>query len=273
MLKILMLMAIKNIFRLVKVWLRISFLAAESQLLTNFSGVLFLVGKFVKFSFFFLFFFNVLSEAGNLGIYSREQVILFFLVFNLVDIVTQFLFRGVYLFRFSVVNGAYDFDLLKPLPSYFRPVFGWTDTLDFITLIPLVTYLFYFVSSRGISSSPISWLLFLVLILNSLWIAFAFHLLICSVCILTLAIDHLVWIYRDLLGMARFPTDVYPRMVQSFLTFTIPVVVLITVPAKALMGILSWRWILLSLGVGVFSLWISFKFWHSALSRYSSASS
>jgi ABC-2 type transport system permease protein len=73
--------------------------------------------------------------------------------------------------------------------------------------------------------------------------------------------------------MARFPTDIYPRLIQNILTFTIPVVILITIPAKALLGFLSWPWVILSFAVGGLSLWGAFKFWHYALGRYSSASS
>ncbi|MGB9911383.1 MAG: hypothetical protein ACPLKP_02140 [Microgenomates group bacterium] len=51
------------------------------------------------------------------------------LLFCLVDITVQFLFRGVYQLRSLVVSGNYDLDLLKPLLSFFRPIFGWTDIL------------------------------------------------------------------------------------------------------------------------------------------------
>ena len=123
--------------RLIKIWLMFASRAAQAQLLTHWGSLLFLVGKIVRFLLFFVFLFVVLSSAKTLAGYNREQVVLFFLVFNLVDVLVQFLFRGVYQFRSSVVSGEYDIDLLKPLPSFFRPVFGWTDILDFISLIPL----------------------------------------------------------------------------------------------------------------------------------------
>ncbi|MGB9911382.1 MAG: ABC-2 family transporter protein [Microgenomates group bacterium] len=80
----------------------------------------------------------------------------------------------------------------------------------------------------------------MILFFNALILAFAFHLFFCSVCVLTTEIDHLVWVYRDLTSMARFPTDIYNKGIRIILTFTIPVIILITVPAKALLGILSW---------------------------------
>lgn len=259
--------------KLLKVWLRISFLAAESQLLTNWSGILFIVGKIVRFALYFIFLFSILSGVKTLAGFSREQVIFFFLIFNLIDIIVQFLFRGVYLFRSSVVNGGFDIDLLKPWPSFFRPIFGWTDILDFITLVPLIIYIGYFSVINHLVPNSLSCLLFILLLFNALLISFSFHLAVCAVCVLTLEIDHLVWVYRDLTSMARFPTDIYPRLIQMILTFTIPVVILITVPAKALMGLLSWQWIILSFLISGVFLFGSLKFWKYALRQYSSASS
>lgn len=264
---------LRGVFRLFRVWLMISSRAAQSQLLTNWAGILFLIGKFARFLLFFVFLFAVLGSAKTLAGYTREQVILFFLVFNLVDISVQFLFRGVYQFRSLVVSGNYDLDLLKPLPSFFRPLFGWTDILDFITLIPLWVYFFYFVAANRLVAGFDSIFLFMILFLNSIILAFAFHLFVCAICVLTTEIDHLVWVYRDLTNMARFPTDIYQRGIQLVLTFTIPVVILITIPAKALMGILSWQWVGLALGISGIFLLGSLKFWKYALSQYSSASS
>ena len=250
----------------------VSLRAAQSQLLTSWAGILFLLGKIVRFLLFFIFLFTVLDSVKTLAGYNREQVILFFLVFNLVDVSVQFLFRGVYQFRPLVVSGNYDLDLLKPLPSFFRPLFGWTDILDFITLIPLWIYFLWFGFSNQLFN-PGNFFLFLILFASSLILAFAFHLFICGVCVLTTEIDHLIWVYRDLTNMAKFPTDIYQRGIQLILTFTIPVVILITVPAKALMGILSWQGIIGSSLISGLFLFFSLKFWGYVLCRYTSASS
>lgn len=164
----------------------------------------------------------------------------------LVDAMVQFLFRGVYHFRSLVVSGNYDLDLLKPLPSFFRPIFSHTDLADFVTLIPLWIYFLWFVFTNHLFTGLGDLILFFFLLGNSLILAFAFHLFICAICVLTTEIDHLIWVYRDLTSMARFPTDIYQKFIQGILTFTIPVVILFTVPAKALLGLLSWPWIILA---------------------------
>jgi len=262
-----------NLKKIIKIWLLIASRVAQVQIMTSWGGFAFLLGKIVRFSFFFIFIFSVLSKTQSLVGYSREQVILFFLVFNLIDISTQALFRGVYRFRRLVVEGDYDFDLLRPLPSFFRPIFGWTDVLDIATLAPLWIYFCWFVVRNHLFVGTTSVLIFALLFVNSLILGFALHLLVCAVCVLTTEIDHLVWIYRDITNTGRFPTDIYSKGFRFFLTFGIPVVILVTMPAKALLGLLTWWGVMLSVfGSGIF-FFVSLCFWRYALSRYSSASS
>jgi len=264
---------LSQVFRLTRVWLMFASRAAQAQLLNHWGGLLFLLGKVIRFLLFFVFLFTVLSSTKNLAGYNREQVIVFFLVFNLMDIVVQFLFRGVYHFRSRVVSGDYDLDLLKPLPSFFRPIFGWTDILDFITLVPLSGYFFWFLANSHFLPGFSNLIVFLILLLNGLILSFAFHLFVSSICVLTTEIDHLVWVYRDLTSMARFPTDIYQKGMQAILTFVVPVVILVTVPAKALLGIFSWQGMIWAIVVSLIALVISLKFWYYSLRRYSSASS
>lgn len=261
-----------NFKKIIKVWLFMASRVAQLQLINNWSAPLFLIGKIVRFGLTFIFIFSLLSANTKLSNYSRDQVIVFFLIFNLVDITSQAFFRGVYQFRRLVVSGDYDMQLLKPLPSLFIPVFGLADFLDIITLIPLWLIIIKYLINLNLMQSY-NFLFFLIFLVNSLLIAFAFHLIVCSVCILTTEIDHLVWIYRGIVGIAKVPTDIYPRLVQGLLTFIVPATILMTVPAKALLGFLTWPWAVLAFAVGGFSLYFSFRFWNFALKRYSSASS
>lgn len=262
-----------NLKKLLRVWFAIAKIAVQDQMISSLSGYLFLVGKIFRFLFLFVFLFSVLSATKTLSGYTREQVIVFFLVFYLVDTMSQSLFRGVYWFRALIVSGDYDFDLLKPMPSFFRPVFGWTDIFDLITLFFLLGYFAWFAVTRGLVSGLESVFLFTLLFVNSLVISFGIHLFVCAVGVLTTEIDHLIMVYRDVSNMARFPTDIYPQGIRLILTFVIPVVVLITVPAKSILGLLSLPWVIISVLLAGTFLYSSLRFWKYALAKYSSASS
>lgn len=262
-----------NLKRLLRVWFILASREAQIQLLTSWSGVLFVIGKIIRFLLYFTFLFSVTRAARNLAGYDLDQVILFFLVYTFVDSLVQFLFRGVYTYRFRVVSGDYDLDLVKPWPSFFRPLFGSPDFLDFLTLVPLSIYFLWFLTSRFPDFSAPRLLSYALLLTNSLLLAFAFHLFVSAMTVITLSVDHLIWIYRDLTSMVRFPADIYSKGIRTVLTFIFPVIILISLPAKALLGLLAWPVIVGSFAVGLTSTWLSLKFWRYALKRYSSASS
>lgn len=263
----------KELTKVLKVWRKIISLSFQDQTLTVWSTSTFVLGKVVKFLIFFIFIFSVLSEAGSLAGYTRNQVIVFFLVFNIVDISSQAIFRGVYNFRAGVMFGSFDYDLLKPLPSFFRPLFGWADIADIITLVPLWIGFIYFIVKNGVVENPVNYPLFALTILVSFIIAFAFHLFVSGIGVISMEVEHLIWVYRDFIGMGRFPTDIYPKMIQLALTFFVPVILLVTIPAKSLMGILSVQTLTICVVVSLLFLAFSLWFWKKALSQYTSASS
>ena len=263
----------KKIMHLFRVWRRIASLSLQDHTLTLWSAGSFLIGKVVKFVLFFIFLYSVLLEAGSLAGYTREQIIVFFLVFNIVDISSQSIFRGVYDFKGEIISGNFDYQLLKPLPSFFRPLFGKADIADMLTLIPLWITFLYFVLKNGIVENPAYYFIFGLAILQSMIVAFAFHLFVSGIGVISTEVDHIIWVYRDLIGMGRFPTDIYSKFIQFGLTFFVPVIVLITIPAKGLMGILTIPTMMICFTITVVFLISSIWFWKKSLGFYTSASS
>ena len=116
-------------------------------------------------------------------------------------------------------------------------------------------------------------LAYLALLINGLILTTAFHIAVLSFAILTLEIDHTIMIYRDLLSLGRLPVDIYKQPIKGILTLLLPVGIMITLPAKALMGLITGYGALLSFGLGFGAIFLSLKFWDFALRRYTSASS
>ena len=231
----------------------------------------FLIGKILRFVFFFGFLYFLLLGNSTLAGYTSNQIIFFFLTFNLIDVITQFLFREVYNFRPMIVNGDFDLVLVRPLSALFRVLMGGADVIDLVTIPPLIGLTIYY----GVLLHPSFYetVLFLVLLANGFLIATAFHIIVLSLAIVTLEVDHTVMIYRDLTSLGRLPVDIYKQPLQAFLTYLIPVGIMITLPAKALMGLVAPMGILLAFFVGAVALFVSFRFWNYALTKYSSASS
>lgn len=231
----------------------------------------FLVGKVLRFSLFIGFLYFLIQGTNGLAGYTGNQAVFFFLVFNVVDVLGQFFFREVYRFRPKIVSGDFDLTLVKPANALFVSLLGGADIIDFVTIPPLLIATVY--AALQFHPSVLSTLYFVLLLINGLMIAAAFHIMVLAMAIITLEIDHTIMIYRDLTSFGRFPVDIYKQPIQGLLTYLIPVGIMMTFPAKALMGLVSTGGVLISLLIGVFAILLSFKFWNFALKKYASASS
>jgi ABC-2 type transport system permease protein len=236
-------------------------------------GVLtiFLIGKILRFLFFFGFLFFLLKGVGTLAGYTSNQIIFFFLTFNLIDVISQFLFREVYRFLDLVVKGNLDLVLTKPQNALFRVLLGGADVIDFLTIPPLI-FAVYYVGTL-LQPNLSGTLFYLVAILNGFLIATAFHIAVLAFGIITFEIDHTIMIYRDLTNLGRYPVDIYKQPLQAILTYLIPVGVMVTLPVKVFLGIVSPTGILISFGIAILAIFLSLRFWNFALTKYTSASS
>ncbi|OGK15550.1 hypothetical protein A2774_06025 [Candidatus Roizmanbacteria bacterium RIFCSPHIGHO2_01_FULL_39_12c] len=231
--------------------------------------VFFTLGKLARFLFLFFMIYLVFSKTNLVKGYSFNQMIIFYLTFNVVDTTAQLLFREVYRFRPQVVSGSFDLILLKPHHPFLRILVGGVDFLDLILLIPYILILIYFI----IQLPNISLLLiagYLLLVANSLIIATAFHIAVLALAILTTEVDHAIMVYRDLTSLGRFPMEIYREPIRAVFTFVIPVGIMMSFPPKALLNLLSPASYLLSLFASSLLLTLSLKLWNLALKKYQS---
>lgn len=247
-------------------------MVSQNAFVSRFGSALFVLGKFIRFVFFFFFLLIIASRTNAIAGYSLWQIILFYITFNFIDSLAQFFLREVYRFRSYIIRGDFDYFLTKPVSPLFRLLFGGSDVLD----IPIISIslLFIFVSLSKIGPVSMSELItYFTLLLNGFVIALSFHILVLAIGILTAEVDNTLWLFRDLTQMGRFPVDIYKNPLRSVITFIIPVGVMVTFPAKAVMGLLSLNAVIVSLFIGALSLYLSVRFWRFSLKRYSSASS
>lgn len=254
------------------VWLKFAINGFQTQVSNRFALIVLLIGKILRFGIFTIFIVVLVGKTKSLAGYTLDQTIFFFLSFNLVDILSQLVFREVYRFRQAVVTGTFDFYLTKPISALFRALMGGPDLIDFITLFPLLVAIVYFTNRLSIVEAT-SIVLYIILFVVAFVIALSFHILVLSLAIVTTEIDHAIMMYRDIVGMGRLPVDIYVEPLRGFLTFIIPVGIMMTFPAKALMGVLSLDFVIYAVLFAVFLFYLSIKTWRFALRSYSSASS
>jgi len=252
-----------------KYWLKNSFLSLQSDLATRTATIFFIFGKILRFYFFLIFLFVILGRQGGFRNYSSSDLLTFFLVFNLFDIVGQVLFRGIYWFREKIITGSFDLILIKPINPIFAALTDKTDFLD----LPLLVIIFYLLVKQSLLIPAANYWLFLLVSFAGLGLVTSIHIFVACLGILTTEVDHAIWIYRDLSSMARFPVDIYAPILRYFLIFVIPIGVIYTFPTQAFMGILSTQLVVYSVLISVVIFWLSLKLWDYCLKKYSGASS
>lgn len=104
-----------------------------------------------------------------------------------------------------------------------------------------------------------------VALLYSLWI------LIISLAFIMVKVDNLTYLFTSIFDAARWPASVFRGPVRLVFTFVIPIAVMTTFPAEALLGRLEWRTLAWSIvGAAAFAA-VARLVWLRSIARYTSA--
>jgi len=94
-----------------------------------------------------------------------------------------------------------------------------------------------------------------------------------SVAFWVVKIDNLTFLFSSIFDAARWPSSVFRGFLRVLFTFVIPLAVMTTFPAQALLGRAGTVEIVGGLGTAVLALVVSRRLWVRAVGRYTSASS
>lgn len=266
-------MYLKNLTKYWRVWKMTAQAAFQITFVNRSTNLLFFVGKLLRFSMTLIFLFLIHQNIQSFGDYTTDQMILFFLVYQFVDVFSQVLYRGVYIFSNHIRSGNFDFLLSQPINPLFRSLTGHPDINDALFILPTIIVSIGIVLKLGITISLSQFFLFAVLLGNSFLIATALHIAILATGIITTDVDGIVWIYRDFIKLGQFPVTIYLEPLRFALFFLIPIGMMITVPAQFLLGLPATYGLLTVCSIGIGSFLLSLRLWSWSLKRYGSASS
>jgi len=248
-------------------------MSLQAQLAYPLGSLGFFLGKLVRLLFFFAFVLAVFQHTQSLAGYSLVEMALFFLTFNLVDITAQIFFRGIYGARRAVADGDFDFYLIQPCPPLLRLLMTSVDFLDILTMLPVLALVGVVFARLPEGLGLGRHLLYLLLTANGVGIALAIHVFVAGLAVRTQELENAIWIYRDIMFMGKFPVDIYGTAARWALTLVIPIGVMCTFPAKALLGLLSPAWTLYALALCLLLLSASAWYWRGSVRSYTSSSS
>lgn len=254
-------------------YFRLISMAFSSYATNRIDSVTYLLGKIVRFVFFLILLASLFRFTDQLAGYSGYEVFLFFLTFNLVDVISQVVWRGIYVFPTAVRRGHFDFYLTKPIHPLLLILCRLTDLLDIIFLIPIVVLLVLTIVKLSIVPTITGLLLYLLFLIFSLLIILGIHVLTAAITIRAVDSSHVIWLYRDLMTVGRFPPEIFSSTLQFIFTFILPIIIIVSFPTKILLTRLDPFWIPVTAAITAVFMVISLSIWRQSLRHYTSASS
>jgi ABC-2 type transport system permease protein len=168
-------------------------------------------------------------------------------------------------------KGTLDFVLIKPADAQFLVSTGrfqpWR-AINVLTAFAVFAWGFHRLgrgpSLTGVASAAVM-MVVAVVVLYSLW------MLTVSAAFYVVRIDNLSQLFSAVFDAARWPVNVFPRLVRLLFTFVLPLAVMTTYPAQALLGTLSASTFLASVGGAVLAFAVARVVWKASIARYTSA--
>lgn len=247
--------------------------ALQETFVNRWSNALFFLGKCVRFGMMLVFLILLRQNVSQIGGYDSNQMLAFFVTYGFIDTLVQVVYRGIYTFGNDVRSGKFDGVLVRPINPLFTVLTGQPDINDAIFLIPTALVSIYLLATAGLSMTLLSVVLYGLLLINSFILATALQIIIASLTLMTTDVDNFVWIYRDVTRLGQFPVTMYFEAIRFALFFIIPVGMMFTIPAQALLNTPPSYSLI---GVSIFTIiffMTSLRVWRTALKTYSSASS
>lgn len=170
-------------------------------------------------------------------------------------------------------KGTLDFVLLKPVDAQFLVS---TARLDPAALLGGVVAAAAFVAGfaeLGAWPGPVEIATALLILTAAVAVLYSLSILVVSAAFVVVRVDNLTYLFASIFDAARWPSSVFRGVFHVLFTFVIPLALMTTYPAEALLQRMSVeRAAGALLGALVFAA-VSRRMWRGSLGRYTSASS
>ncbi len=170
-------------------------------------------------------------------------------------------------------KGTLDFVLLKPADAQFlvsTAKFQPWRAMNVLTGLGIFVYAFHLLGRTPSVPGLLASVLLLgtsTLLLYSLWI------LTVSAAFYVVKVDNLTYFFSSIFDAARWPSSVFRGLLSIIFTFVIPLALMTTYPAQAMLGKLTLQTLLMAiLGALVFAS-LARWMWLQSIGKYTSASS
>jgi ABC-2 type transport system permease protein len=173
----------------------------------------------------------------------------------------------------KIRTGAFDYVLLKPVDAQFIVSTAGYEPQKVIDLLAAFGLAAYSFAQLGVTPTPDQIAIGLLLLVSGVLAMYSLWIICAAASFWVVRLDNLIYLLMAIFDTARWPIQVFRGAWRFLFTFIIPVAIMTTFPAMALLGRLSSRTILLTLAGSLAMLVISRLIWRAAIRNYTSASS
>ncbi len=170
-------------------------------------------------------------------------------------------------------NGTLDFLLMKPKDAQFlvyTSKFELWRAVDFFAGAGIVAWAF---ARMGTTPAGGDVALSALLFASATVLVYSLWLLVVTAAFWVVRLDNLAYMFNALFDFARWPRSVMKGVFHVVFTFVLPLAVMTSFPAEALLGTLSARSVALALGLSAAFAIVARAAFLRALGKYTSASS
>jgi len=162
--------------------------------------------------------------------------------------------------------------MIMPINLLFLLSFEAIDLMDFLSFLPSLGFLCYVLYQLEFAFSLSQAAAYVLLLFNALVFLFAIVLMIATISFWTTQSSGLGRIFDNVSKIGRYPLDIFEGFLKTVFTYFLPVVLIAQIPSQALLGTLSFKFMLYSFSVTGLFLFIAMGFWKVGLRNYLSAS-
>jgi ABC-2 type transport system permease protein len=216
----------------------------------------------------------VFHQTSNLAGWSARDLVVLIGVYTMVSGVINLVIQpSLQRFVEDVLEGTFDFTLLKPADAQFLAGIGRIEAWKVVDVVLGAGVVAVAVGTGPHPPALGHILLFILAILLGM-VAMAFSWFILATTVFWLiSVGNLLVAAQNLVQAGRWPVGMFPRWLRWLLTLGVPVATAVTFPAEAVTHRLTLANAMTALGVTVLLAGFSRWFWRRGLARYASASS
>jgi ABC-2 type transport system permease protein len=170
-------------------------------------------------------------------------------------------------------SGAFDYVLLKPVDAQALVSASHYEPWKVFNVLGALGLLVYAFALRGEGPAPLDALAGVAMFASGIVAMYSLWIICSAMSFWVVRLDNLMYLLGAIFDTARWPIHVFRGLWRVVFTFVIPVAVMTTYPAMAMLGRLDGETALATIGGSLALLALSRLVWRSAIRSYTSASS